>query len=109
MGTSGGVLFQLLRESKDEKVRDKFDTYLKEKQAAEHRKPEEKVAEQKEKLGDQLKEFAEEKKVRKIIEMKSDMSDTDSSECKLSCNDHQLFREDAGCTSQGESTVENQC
>jgi len=107
--TSGGVLFQLLRTSKDKKVRDKFETYLKEKQAAEHRKPEEKVAEQKEKLVEQLKEFAEEKKVRKIIEMKSNMSDTDSSlECKISY-DHQLFREDAGCTSQGESTVENQC
>jgi len=107
--TSGGVFIQLLRISKDEKVRDKFETFIKETQATERRKYEEKVAEQKQKLGEQLKELVEEEEARKINEIQSDMSNTDSSDCKLSCNDHQLNRKGEVCPSQVEGAVDNQC
>ena len=69
--TSGGVLFQLLRVSKDDAVKDKFDQFLKEEQYT-SRKPEEKTIEQKKQLDKQIEDYVKEQKTCSVNESNSD-------------------------------------
>jgi len=83
--TSGGVLFQLLKESKDEKVKEKFEQYLRDKRI----KPVEKVAEQKQRFEIQLREFLQQRKFVKLEEKRSDLSDNDDTATQqASCENH---------------------
>jgi len=72
--TSGGVLFHLLRVTKDEKVKEMFAQFLKDKQEL-NKPPVEVVLEKKERLDNEVKEFLDEKKNGKKVE-KSDHSDS---------------------------------
>jgi len=69
--TSGGVLFQLMRVSKDDEVKEKFDQFLKERQS----KPEEKTIEQRKQFDKQIEDFVTEQKHCK--ESRSEESDKD--------------------------------
>jgi len=69
--TSGGVLFQLMRVSKDDEVKEKFDQFLKERQS----KPEEKTIEQRKQFDKQIEDFVTEQKHCK--ESRSEESDED--------------------------------
>jgi len=75
--TSGGVLFQLLRVSKNDEVKEKFDLFLKEKQSVSNRKPEEKTIEQRKQFDKQIEDFVKEQKVCKKNESRSEESDKD--------------------------------
>ena len=75
--TSGGVLFQLLRVSRDHEVKEKFIQFLKEKQSVSNRKPEEKTIEQRKQFDKQIEDFVKEQKVYKKNESRSEESDND--------------------------------
>ena len=77
--TSGGVLFQLLRVSKDDAVKDKFDQFLKEEQYT-SRKPEEKTIEQKKQFDKQIEDYVKEQKTCNVNESNSDEYETNGTE-----------------------------
>jgi len=72
--TSGGVLFQLLRVTKDEKVKEMFAQFLKDQQER-NKPPVEVVLVKKERLDKEVKEFMEEKMNGKKVD-KSDHSES---------------------------------
>jgi len=72
--SSGGVLFHLLRVTKDAKVKEMFAQFLKDKQEI-NKPPVEVVLEKKEKLDKEVKEFLEEKINGKKVD-KSDRNDS---------------------------------
>ena len=72
--TSGGVLFHLLRVTKDEKVKEMFAQVLKDNREL-NKPPVEVVLEKKERLDKEVKEFLDEKMNGKKVE-KSDHSDS---------------------------------
>ena len=77
--TSGGVLFQLLRVSKDSAVKEKFEQFLKE-EHANSRKPEEKTIEQKRQFDKQIEDYVKEKKTCVANESNTDEYDTSGTE-----------------------------
>jgi len=93
--TSGGVLFHLLKVSKEEKVKEKFEQYLRDKRL----KPEEKIAEQKQRFDKQLSEFLEQRKFLKLNEKRSDKTDNDNDGTttqRASCESHQPNHDEHG-------------
>jgi len=77
--TSGGVLLQLLRVTKDEKIKEKVEIFFHERNVISHRKTEAECSEKKKKMENDIQEFLQEQNLNNNKEVEHSESDSSNS------------------------------